>query len=311
MVLTATIDELDKPLVEALVTHLRKISGDTSLTLQKIKAGSVKLVLDSSSDGFNRIKKLFENGQLKDLLGIPIQEVNQEVLDTNNQQEKGFDQLSAHLSLNDQMDQLAVLAQSYPSKSRDRQRVLTRLISSIQRSGKLIRPRQELFQGLYEEIYAESVQRLFVYICERIDTYNPGKERVLQWANFILNRQFFIEASRDVLSTAYNVLEPQRMMSLSLEDLDRIDPVELNPEIVPSLSEQVLQYLEEDPQGQFQQTHLTQYPEVNFQYVAIRRLSGFSWQELSTELGVPASTLSSFYSRCLVKFSSKFKEQLE
>jgi hypothetical protein len=303
LVLTATIDELDKPLVEALVAHLRKVSGDTSLTLQKIKAGSVKLILDSSFDGFNQIKSLFENGQLKDLLGIPIQEVSQEIPDINNQQEKGFDQLPVQLSLDNQLEQLAVLAQSYPSKSRDRQRALTRLISSIQKSGELIRPRQELFQGLYEEVYAESVQRLFAYICERIDTYNPERGKVLQWANFLLGRQFFIEASREILSTAYKVLETHRVATMSLEDLDRIDPVELSPQIVPSLSEQVLQYLEEDPEDQFQQTHLTQYPEVNFQYVAIQRLSGHSWQELSTELGVPALTLIRFYSRCLVDLS--------
>jgi hypothetical protein len=50
---------------------------------------------------------------------------------------------------------------------------------------------------VYEEIYAEAQQRLFLHLCEKIDQYNPELE-VMQWANFLMRRRFFIEASHDL-----------------------------------------------------------------------------------------------------------------
>jgi len=75
VILSATIDEVNKPLVQAIVAHLRQISGDTSLTLQEVKAGSVKLVLRGSRDGFNRLRFLFKAGKLNEILGITVQSV--------------------------------------------------------------------------------------------------------------------------------------------------------------------------------------------------------------------------------------------
>ena len=75
VILSATIDEIDKPLVEAIVAHLRQVSGDTSLTLQEIKAGSVKLVLRGSREGFKRLRFLFKTGKLNEILGITVQSV--------------------------------------------------------------------------------------------------------------------------------------------------------------------------------------------------------------------------------------------
>jgi DNA-directed RNA polymerase specialized sigma24 family protein len=270
------------------------------LTLQKIESGSVKLLLDSSSDGFNRIKVLFENGQLKDLLGFPIQAVAQEGINSTNQQEKESDRVAVHavhLSLHDQLEKMVLAAQSHPPSSEGRRRALSRLIYLLQKSGKLTRPqrlRQEISQELYEEIYAESKQMLFLYIWQGIDRYDPTRGTVLQWVNFKLSR-FFIQASRDILSS-YE--DPSCNEDLELHGLTSS----------PSLSQMVLQLLHEDPE--FRQTSLAKYPQVNFQYIAIRRISGFSWQEISTEIGAPISDLRRFYSRCLKKFSSKFMQQL-
>ncbi|BAZ00462.1 hypothetical protein NIES37_44540 [Tolypothrix tenuis PCC 7101] len=75
LILSATIDELNKPLAEAIIAHLRQISGDTSLTLQKIEAGSVKLVLEGSQEGLQQILALFREGQLTEILGVPVQDL--------------------------------------------------------------------------------------------------------------------------------------------------------------------------------------------------------------------------------------------
>jgi len=212
--------------------------------------------------------------------------------------------------LDQALKQMAIAAQQHPPKSRERQRALSQLISVMQQSGKLVRPRREQFQGFYDEIYAEAVQRLFAHICEKIDTYRPERGEVLQWANFLLNRQFFIEASRELLPTVPKGLDPRNIHRLTLDDLDRNNPSDINPQLMPLPSQQILQCLEEDPEGIFQQTHIDRYPAANFQFLAIKRLAGYSWQELSVELGIRIPTLSSFYQRCLVKFAPQLKEYL-
>jgi hypothetical protein len=86
LVLSATVDEINKPLVEALIAHLRLISGDTSMTLQKIESGSVKLFLEGSQEGLEQILALLNEGKLTEILGIPIQSV--QVLANQEQVEK-------------------------------------------------------------------------------------------------------------------------------------------------------------------------------------------------------------------------------
>lgn len=135
--------------------------------------------------------------------------------------------------LDDRLRQLAIAAQSQPQDSLTRQRALTELIVAMQRSGKLCRPRQGQFQMLYEEIYAEALQRLFFFICDRIDSYNPQRGEVVQWVNFLLSRRFFIEASRDFLPTVYRGMDAREVQHLTLESLDECNPYELNPQLTP------------------------------------------------------------------------------
>lgn len=211
-------------------------------------------------------------------------------------------------SLDWQLKQLAIAAQSHAPRSRERQCALARLIDALQRSRKLVYPQRGSFPGLYAEIYADAVQRLFAHICDRIDRYNPERGEVLQWANFLLQRQFFIEASRELLPTLPKGIDPKAVKRLTLEDLDRSHPDQVNPQRVPLPSQQVRECLEEDPTGVFQSTHIDRKPAASFQFIALRRLEGYSWQELATELGVAIPTLSSFYQRCLTKFAPQLKE---
>jgi predicted flap endonuclease-1-like 5' DNA nuclease len=75
IVLSATIDEVDKPLAEALLGHLRRLSGDAQLTLQRIESGSVIVVLEGSHHGYKRVKSLLASGQLTTVVGINIEKV--------------------------------------------------------------------------------------------------------------------------------------------------------------------------------------------------------------------------------------------
>jgi hypothetical protein len=223
-----------------------------------------------------------------------------------NHQDNGSDQSP----LDDRLKHLAIEAQQHPPKSQARQRALSRLLNAISQSKRLSRPRRGQFQELYEEIYAEAVQRLFAYVCEKIDRYSPDRGEVLQWVNFLLNQRFFIEASREVLPVVFQGIDPKQIQRITIDDLDRNNPSEVNPQLIPSLSQEVMQCLEDDPEGLFQAAYVANFPNANFQVLALRRLTGYSWQEISSELNISAQTLSSFYQRSLIKFTPKFKEYL-
>jgi hypothetical protein len=72
--LTGTIDDI-KPVMEAITAHLCELSGDVHLTILKIEQGSVRLFIESSQEGFEQIKTLFRQGQLRDVLGIQVLEI--------------------------------------------------------------------------------------------------------------------------------------------------------------------------------------------------------------------------------------------
>lgn len=212
--------------------------------------------------------------------------------------------------LDDRLRELAIAAQNHPKSSPARQLALTELIVMIQRSGRLCRPRPGQFQTLYEEIYAEALQRLFYFICKDIEKYNPQRAEVLQWVNYLLDIRFFTEASRDFLPTVYKRMDAKTVQHLTLESLDECNPYELNPQLTPLLSQEVKNCLEEDPEELFSQAHIDNHPAANFQYIALKRLEGYSWQDLSIELNIAIPTLSSFYQRCLTRFGPKLKAYL-
>lgn len=73
MVLTGTINARDKDRIEAIVEHLRHMSGDVLLTLVRCESGSVVLVLKCSRDAFRRLEVQYDAGLLPDVLGLTVQ----------------------------------------------------------------------------------------------------------------------------------------------------------------------------------------------------------------------------------------------
>jgi hypothetical protein len=69
-VLTGSVNEISKQKLEAIVTHLQNIIGDTSLTLIRVEPGSIKLILEGSGEGFRELERLFKQGQLSSTLSI-------------------------------------------------------------------------------------------------------------------------------------------------------------------------------------------------------------------------------------------------
>lgn len=75
LVLSATGEDIDKPRIEAIMAHLRDLSKDTRLTLQRIESGSVVLVFEGTQEGFERVQALFSDGQLREVLGMTVEDL--------------------------------------------------------------------------------------------------------------------------------------------------------------------------------------------------------------------------------------------
>ncbi|GAA6616425.1 sigma-70 family RNA polymerase sigma factor [Scytonema sp. NUACC26] len=202
--------------------------------------------------------------------------------------------------LDTRLKELALFAQGYPQATKERRMALTQLIDTIWQSGKLIRPYKGQFQLLYEDIYEEAVQTLFLYLCQsdNICKYDPGRGEVITWVNVLLTKRFFPEAIPKILGSSNEI----KLENSHLENL-------ASPESI-SLYEEIIKYIEDDPERIFIKEHIKGHPEANFQAIAKRRYSGISWKTISQEWGIGITSLHNFYQRCVKKFAFKLREYL-
>ncbi len=205
--------------------------------------------------------------------------------------------------LEDPLNHLALTAQKYPPGTVERRKVVSQLLMQLQKSGQLTRlcpPYHHLSQDLREEVKAIAMQKLFTYIYEHIEKYDP-QYTVGQWIIFLLKKRFFVQAFREVTGFRNGVKR------LTIEEI----PTNYLPdETNPLTSEEVIQYIEEDPEGIFQLACIEKQANANFRHIAIQRFHGYSWLEIESDLGFSISTLSSFYQRHLQRFAPKFREYL-
>jgi DNA-directed RNA polymerase specialized sigma24 family protein len=203
------------------------------------------------------------------------------------------DELDFHLL------QLAILAKQHAPQSIGRRLALTKLVYGIMRSGKLCYPQKNKFPaGIYADIYDEARQELLLYICENIDKYDAGRGSVMAWVNVLFDRRFFKDAIRKI----------QNHKNITKISFTEQDFLFVAPEEPPDLGRILRKYIELDEEKIFQHEHIENFPQANFQALAMRRLSGKSWKEISAEFQIKIPTVSSFYYRCISKFSKKLRE---
>jgi DNA-directed RNA polymerase specialized sigma24 family protein len=214
--------------------------------------------------------------------------------------------------LDTQLRKLALAAQTHPPKSRERQKYLGQLISEIQQSGQQIHldcPPD--YQASYREIYDIAVQKTYQYICEKIDSYQPERGEVMGWFNFMLQKQF-PNAIREIINPGKS-RNWSNIPRRSLDDFTRSPTENLespNNETI-SLSEEIVQCIQEDPEGLFEEKTMKSNPKVNFRWLVLKRIEGYSWEEIAQEVSVKVSAISNFYQRSLEIFKPKIKEYLE
>ncbi|GAA6619180.1 hypothetical protein [Scytonema sp. NUACC26] len=201
---------------------------------------------------------------------------------------------------NEQLKNMALEAQKHPHHTELHQYALGELVEAIRLSGKLAHPHQMRFSSphFYKLVYEEAVNKTLAYICRKIHTYDPerGDKKFMNWVNFRLDRS--------VIELYHEFSNPTISQLPAISDLERI----LQQEKPPSLFEIVRERIEEDADNVFKKASIRHRPDANFQAIALARLSGKTWEEISTSFKISIPTLSVFFQRCCQKFYSQLRQ---
>ncbi|WP_017719340.1 hypothetical protein [Kamptonema formosum] len=203
----------------------------------------------------------------------------------------------------EQLERQITEACRHPAGSVQRQRKLTKLIRSI--ASKLWKENTPY--------YEDALQQTWVYFCQNIcegntgEAYNPARGSVLTWLNTYLKRRlqdFYIDSQ----NRKSKFVPGKWGANEDSETADPVDNLPASPD-APPLLEDVRAWAETDSTGELRKIRLQGHPEVTAQVLILRRLPPeTSWKALGAELGVPASTLSSFYQRQCLPRLRKFGE---
>jgi hypothetical protein len=82
------------------------------------------------------------------------------------------------------------------------------------------------------------------------------------------------------------------------------------PEVELTLLDKVRQYIADDPK-KLCQKHIREHPEATFQEIALKRLEGESWKQLSAQFGIGIPTLSNFFQRQLKGLVTEIRKYIE
>lgn len=70
--IAGSFDEVDHAKLKAIVALLQKISGDATIEIIRVEEGSIRIILNGSDKGLERIKELVESGELTEVLGTSV-----------------------------------------------------------------------------------------------------------------------------------------------------------------------------------------------------------------------------------------------
>ncbi|WP_414566808.1 pentapeptide repeat-containing protein, partial [Anabaena sp. CCY 9613] len=79
--IAGSVNEVDQSKLKAILALLQKISGDASIEIIRVEEGSIRIILNGSDEGLERINELFESGELTEVLGTAVEYVELTELD--------------------------------------------------------------------------------------------------------------------------------------------------------------------------------------------------------------------------------------
>lgn len=206
------------------------------------------------------------------------------------------------MDIEENLNRLAVEACQHPIKSRQRQLALTKIIQMLQQPGIL-----KQSAGITQEQYLEARHNLSIYICEKIDNFDPQKGSFLRWA-----QSNFKWRKRDVMWGAH---QPNFDSLESLCDHDRNWEEILGDRRFAvtgdSLVDGFRKLIKDDPDHKFREAHIRNKPDVTFQIIVILKdIDGLTLKDISQKFDVPIPTLSSFYQRRIAEFKLYIQDYL-
>jgi hypothetical protein len=83
---SVTQDDIAK--LKAIAALLKDLAKDSSIKIIDIESGSIKLILEGSQEGLEQLEALFKLGELKEVLGIPVEDVKFVAAGTSNTDKK-------------------------------------------------------------------------------------------------------------------------------------------------------------------------------------------------------------------------------
>ena len=215
-------------------------------------------------------------------------------------------------ALDRRLKQLVETARQHEKGSSDRQIALNRLIDAIAKSGQLGHPQRGLWPpNLYEDFYNEACQLTWMEICKKLNNYNPNYP-VMAWVNEILKQRFKDVVRKYKRRGITNIPRPKEGQKsiniLSLEDLNQDLPT------TETFSDAALvkEFISSDPEDLLKQEKIRGRPDLTFQKIVwMKYVEDKTWEEMSAELDIGISTLSSFFQRRLHKLKPYFEKYLQ
>ena len=86
--IAGSVDQDDIAKLKAIAALLKDLAKDTSIKIIDIESGSIKLILEGSQEGLEQLEALFKLGELKEVLGIPVEDVKFVAVGTSNADKK-------------------------------------------------------------------------------------------------------------------------------------------------------------------------------------------------------------------------------
>ncbi|NJK41280.1 MAG: sigma-70 family RNA polymerase sigma factor [Acaryochloridaceae cyanobacterium SU_2_1] len=201
-------------------------------------------------------------------------------------------------SLDKQLSQLVTEARRHPAGDLKRQQCLTKVIQLINQSHKLWQENTPY--------YEDALQQTWVYFCQNIceagtgQQYDPGRSSIITWLNRYLKwrlKDYEIEKCE----------HRAKRLTQNLEEGQDIIANLTAPHDIPPILEETLQWIKSDPELDLRRTHIKNRPDINCQYLLLRRWPPEDcWESISEETRLPISTLSSFYQRQCIPRLRKF-----
>jgi hypothetical protein len=191
-----------------------------------------------------------------------------------------------------QLQEWAIAAGQHPAGSLARRQLLTRIVSAAGQSGKLWRA-----AGADRDDYDEALQKTWLYVCHRIEAYDPDRAGVMTWINHYL--QWRIKDIQIARAKEYGLRLPIGPEPDAIDHM-MAQWVKTPPPAPSTLLSEIHHWLtQEEPR--LQSIHIQQRPDLHCQLLIRQRLLlEQPWKDLSQSHRISLSTLSNFFQlKCL------------